>query len=172
MDALESLDWASDAGIVRRLESRLGAVVLVVLVNAIGAAPSLLAGPSTPWFTSLTKPAIYPPPVTFGVVWTALFTLQGIAVWLVVRESDGSQRLSALALFGGQFCVNLAWTPTFFGLRAIEAALWVVLALIPLVVLTIRSFAKIDRRAGLLLVPYLLWAGFAALLTYRFLVVN
>ncbi|MFB6243173.1 MAG: TspO/MBR family protein [Halobaculum sp.] len=159
-------------GITRRLQEPLGLVALILLVNLVGAAPSLLAGPGTPWFEQLTKPAIYPPPVTFGVVWTALFTLQGIAVWLVVREGEGRRRLAAVALFGGQFCVNLAWTPTFFGLRAIGVALAVALALVPLVALTARSFAKIDRRAGLLLVPYLVWAGFAVVLTYRFLVVN
>ncbi|MFB6176319.1 MAG: TspO/MBR family protein [Halobaculum sp.] len=172
MDQKESVvaDWGP------RLEAGLrgpaGLLVLILAVNAVGAAPALLAGPGTEWFAELTKPAIYPPPVVFGVVWTTLFSLQGVAVWLVVRGSEGTDRLSALALFGAQFFVNLAWTPTFFGLRAVGAALLVALGLVPLILVTIRSFARIDRRAGYLLVPYLVWAAFAVLLTYRFLVVN
>lgn len=172
MDETESVGDRIGRTLSDGLAGPAGVVILVVAVNAVGAAPALLAGPGTEWFAELAKPAIYPPPVVFGVVWTALFSLQGVAVWLVVRESDGPERLSALALFGAQFCVNLAWTPTFFGLRAIEAALGVALALIPLVLLTIRSFARIDRRAAYLLVPYLVWAAFAVLLTYRFLAVN
>ncbi|MEZ3144421.1 TspO/MBR family protein [Halobaculum sp. MBLA0143] len=63
---------------------------------------------------------MYPPSATFAVAWTTLFTLQGVAVWLVVRSPPGRARTIALAAFVGQFVVNLAWTPTFFGLQAIR----------------------------------------------------
>lgn len=155
-----------------RLAGPIGVLVAVVAVNAVGAAPAVLAGPDTAWFAALEKPAIYPPPVTFAVVWTVLFTLQGIAVWLVVRGATGRRRTAALAAFGLQFVVNLLWTPTFFGGQSILAALAVAGLLVPLVAVTARQFGRIDRRAGLLLVPYLLWAGFATLLTYRFLGLN
>lgn len=55
----------------------------VVLVNVVGAAPSVLTDPNSSWFQSLVKPAIYPPSWAFGVVWTALFTLLGVALYLV-----------------------------------------------------------------------------------------
>ena len=155
-----------------RLAGPAGVLVAVIAVNAVGAAPATLAGPDTAWFAGLTKPVIYPPSATFAVVWTALFTLQGVAVWLVVRGATGRRRTRALAAFGLQFVVNLLWTPTFFGLQWIPGALAVAGLLVPAVALTARQFGRIDRRAGLLLVPYLLWAGFATLLTSRFLVVN
>lgn len=155
-----------------RLAGPIGVLAAVVAVNAVGAAPAVVAGPDTAWFAALRKPAIYPPPATFAVVWTALFTLQGIAIWLVVRGATGRRRTRAVAAFGLQFVVNLAWTPTFFRFQSIPAALAVAGLLVPLVAVTARQFGRIDRRAGLLLVPYLLWAGFATLLTYRFLALN
>jgi Tryptophan-rich sensory protein (mitochondrial benzodiazepine receptor homolog) len=144
----------------------------VVAVNAVGAAPAVLAGPDTAWFAALEKPVIYPPSVTFAVVWTALFTLQGVAVWLVARGSTGRRRTTTLVAFGLQFVVNLLWTPTFFGVQWITGALAVAGLLVPAVAVTAWQFGRIDRRAGVLLLPYLLWAGFATLLTYRFLALN
>jgi benzodiazapine receptor len=161
-----------EAAEARWFEEVVGLIVLVVVVNAIGAAPSLLAGPSSAWFEGLTKPAIYPPPVTFGVVWTLLFTFQAAATWLVIRGSEGPDRLSALALFGAQFFVALAWTPTFFGLRNVDWGLAVIAGAVALAAITARTYGRIDRRAGLLLVPYLAWLAFAGVLNYQFLVLN
>ncbi|MEZ3116716.1 TspO/MBR family protein [Halobaculum sp. MBLA0147] len=163
---LDRADWDD------RLDGPLGAVALVLVVNAVGAAPALLAGPDTAWFAALEKPGIYPPSATFAVVWTTLFTLQGVAVWLVVRGAVGRERRLALGVFAAQFLVNVAWTPAFFGLQSIPLALVVAGLLVPLVAAAAYRFWLIDRRAGALLVPYLAWAGFAVLLTYRFLVVN
>lgn len=146
---------------------------LVVLVNLIGAAPSVIAGPGTEWFAGLTKPAIYPPSAVFGIVWTALFTLQGVALWLLRRaRAPPEHKRFAVALFVGSLALNVAWTPTFFGAQLITDALAVVAALTALLIPTTWSFARVDRRAGWLLVPYVAWAGFATLLTYRFLVLN
>jgi len=143
------------------------AVASVLLVNAAGAVPALLAGPDTAWFRALEKPALYPPPAVFGVVWTTLFTFMGIALWLVWR-SDGDGRRAALALFGLQMVFNVAWTPTFFALEALLVGLGVIVVLFVLVAATIAAFDRVDRRAAALLVPYLLWVGFAAVLNYQF----
>lgn len=125
----------------------------VVAVNALGAAPALLAGPDSAWFAGLAKPSLYPPPATFGAAWTLLFTLQGAALWLVWRAPAGRVRRVALAAFAVQFALNLAWTPVFFGLQAMLAALGVVLALLVVLLGTVGAFARVDRRAALLLVP-------------------
>ena len=145
----------------------LTALAFVLGVNAVGAAPALLGGPGSAWFRALEKPAFYPPEWAFGVVWTLLFTLMGVALFLVVRRGtdSGAVRL-AVALFALQLAVNVAWTPTFFELRAIGAALVVVAALFVVVAATLVAFARVDRRAGALLVPYLLWVGFATVLNY------
>ncbi|MBX0323527.1 tryptophan-rich sensory protein [Halomicroarcula sp. F13] len=149
-----------------------GALAAVVLVNVVGAAPAALGGPDTAWFQSLVKPAIYPPPWLFGVVWTTLFTLAGVALYLVWRANAGRSRTIALGLFVAQMALNVAWTPTFFLAQDLTLALGVVLALLALLLPTVVAFSRVSRRAGLLLVPYLLWVAFAAVLNYRFVVVN
>jgi tryptophan-rich sensory protein len=143
------------------------ALGFALLVNAVGAAPALLAGPDSAWFRALEKPALYPPPAVFGVAWTALFTLMGVALWLVWR-SDADGRRAALGLFGLQMVFNVAWTPAFFALEALVVGLAVIVTLWVLVVATVAAFDQVDRRAAALLVPYLLWVSFAAVLNYQF----
>ena len=147
----------------------LGAAVIVV--NVVGSAPAALGGPGSAWFQSLLKPAIYPPPWTFGVVWPLLFTLLGVALYLVWREDHPSRRL-ALGLFVTQMAFNVAWTPVFFRAQDLALALGVIGALLLLAVPTAVAFGRIERAAGLLVVPYLLWVAFAAVLNYRFLAIN
>ena len=148
-------------------------VASVLLVNVVGAAPAVLAGPDSAWFQALDKPAIYPPPWVFGVVWTTLFTLLGIALVIVwLSGTDRRPVRIALGLFVVQMVFNVAWTPAFFALEDLLLGLVVIVSLWPLVVATLVAFARVDRRAGALLVPYLLWVTFAAVLNYRFLALN
>lgn len=144
----------------------------ILLVNLVGVAPAALGGPDSVWFQNLAKPAIYPPPSLFGVVWTVLFTMLGVALYLVWRADSGPERTLALGLFVAQMAVNVAWTPTFFKAQNLALALGVIVALLLLVVPTTVAFWRIRRRAGLLVVPYLLWVAFAAVLNYRFLAIN
>ena len=141
----------------------LGALGCVILVNAVGAAPALVAGPDSAWFRELEKPVFYPPEIAFPVVWTLLFSLLGIALWLVWR-TDAPGRALALSLFVAQMAVNAAWTPAFFGRESPELGLVVILVLWVLIVATIVAFGRVDRRAAALLVPYLAWVAFAAIL--------
>ncbi|WP_276272094.1 TspO/MBR family protein [Haloarcula litorea] len=156
----------------RRRADALRLVAAVLLVNLVGAAPAALGGPNSAWFQSLTEPAIYPPPWLFGVVWTLLFTLLGGALFLVWRAERTRRRRLALALFVGQMALNVAWTPVFFRAQDLGAALAVVLALLVVLLPTVWAFDRVDRRAALLLVPYVGWVAFASVLNYRFLVVN
>lgn len=151
----------------------LRALVAIVAVNALGAVPAVLGGPDSAWFDALTKPALYPPGWAFGVVWTLLFTLMGVAVFLVAREGLDERRVQvALGLFVLQFAFNVAWTPTFFVLQRPLAALGVIVVLAVLLVPTIWAFDRVDRRAAALLVPYLAWVLFAAVLNYQFWTLN
>lgn len=102
----------------------------------------------------------------FPVVWTLLFTLLGIALWLV-WESDGAGRGLALSLFAAQMVANVAWSPAFFGAENLLLGLGVILALWILIVATILAFRRVDRRAAVLLVPYLAWTTFAAVLNFE-----
>lgn len=143
------------------------AAAFVVLVNAVGAAPAVAFGPDSAWFQGLEEPAFYPPEVAFPVAWTLLFTLLGLALWLVWR-ADAPARGAALGLFVAQMAANVAWTPAFFGLESIGLGLAVIVVLWVLVVATIAAFRRVDRRAAALLVPYLLWITFAAALNFEF----
>jgi len=142
----------------------LTALVFVVGVNAVGASPSLVFGAETGW---IDQPWFFPPGIVFAVVWTTLFTLMGIALFLVWREGvDRREVRLALAAFGAQFALNLAWTPVFFGLRRPDLGMVVIVFLFIAVAATVAAFDRVDRRAALLLLPYLVWVAFAGFLNY------
>lgn len=130
------------------------------------------SGPGNPWFDALIKPGIYPPPAAFGIVWSILYVMMGIAVALVGSAWGARGRGLAIGVFVVQFLFNLAWTPTFFAAHQITGALIVIAVLDVLVLVTIVLFWRIRKIAGLLLVPYLAWALFATALTYEFLRLN
>lgn len=150
------------------------ALVLVPAVLLLGFISGKLAGsgPENPWFAVLEKPAIYPPPAAFGIVWSILYVLMGFAAAMIASAWGARGRPIALVVFAIQLALNLAWTPVFFGLHRITAALWVIVVLDILVVLTIVLFWRVRRIAGLLLLPYLAWILFATALTWQFLVLN
>jgi len=142
----------------------LTALGFVVGVNTVGASPAFVFGADTGW---IDKPWFFPPAIVFPVVWTALFALMGVALFLVWRA--GTERRDvrvALAAFGAQFALNLAWTPVFFGLRRPGLGLVVILLLVVAIAATVVAFDRVDRRAAVLLAPYHLWAAFAGVLNY------
>ncbi|MFP4530232.1 MAG: TspO/MBR family protein [Halodesulfurarchaeum sp.] len=156
----------------RPIVSLLLCVLAVEIVGASGAVFTVQG--LGEWYGSLTRPAIAPPNWVFGPVWTALFLLMGVAVWLVWRhagESPGRVRF-AMGVFAIHFAFNLAWSAAFFALQAIALGFAVILVLWALILATIWAFDRVDRRAALLLVPYLLWVTFATVLNYRFWVLN
>jgi tryptophan-rich sensory protein len=139
-------------------------VVVIILVNAVGALPAFVFGADTDWFE---RPALFPPEILFPIVWTLLFTLMGIALWLVWREGQTTHDIRlALSVFALQFVFNLAWTPVFFGFQRPGLGLVVIGLLWVSILGTIVAFDRVDRRAAVLLVPYLLWVSFAAVLNY------
>ncbi len=150
------------------------ALVFVPLVVLLGFVSGRVAGsgPGNPWFDALTKPSLYPPPAEFGIVWTVLYVMMGIAAAMIGAARGASGRGIALALFFGQLALNLAWTPLFFGMHQISRALYLLIALDVAVVLTIAAFWRVRRPAALLLVPYLAWILFATALNWQFLQAN
>lgn len=162
----QSVDGRSGDGLNRR--DLLTAGGFVLLVNVVGASGTLLGGPGSAWFEGLTKPWFYPPGWAFGVAWTALFSLLGVALWLVWRRGTDSREVRvALGAFAGQMVLNLAWTPAFFSLQQPLVALGIILALWLAILGTMAAFRRVSRRAALLLVPYLLWVSFAAVLNFE-----
>ena len=130
------------------------------------------SGAGNPWFDGLLKPDLFPPPALFGIVWTVLYALMGLALALVGSAWGARGRGLAVALFAAQFLVNLTWSPVFFGMRQITGGLIVIAILDILVVTTLVLFWRIRKLAGLLLLPYLAWILFATVLNYEFLQLN
>lgn len=124
------------------------------------------------WFFELEKPGIYPPPQTFGIVWSALYLVMGLALAMVVTARGAAERGRALALFALQFVLNLAWSPVFFGMQQIQGALILLVGIDLAVLATVWAFYRIRPLAGALLVPYLAWVLFATVLNYQFLIAN
>jgi benzodiazapine receptor len=141
--------------------------VPLVLLLGIGSGRLSGSGYGNPWFDALVKPDIMPPGWAFGAAWTIIYILMGISLAIILHARRARGRKSAIALFVVQLALNLAWSPLFFGAHRVEAAFWLALALIGLAALTTISFARIRQGAGLLMLPYIAWLVFAALLTFE-----
>jgi tryptophan-rich sensory protein len=136
-----------------------------LLVSYTAAALGAWASADAPTFyAQLAQPSWAPPASLFGPVWSTLFTMMGVAAWLVWRAPG--RRTAALALFGVQLAVNALWSWLFFAWRLGAAATVEVVLLVALVAATILAFRRHSRLAAALLVPYFLWVGFAAVLTF------
>ncbi len=146
---------------------QMASLVLWILVSFIAAALGGLASVNAGGFyLELTRPAWAPPSWLFGPVWTILYLLMGIAAWLVWRKVGLRSTNPALKLFLVQLALNALWTWLFFVWRLGALALGEILILWILILRTILEFRKVSHAAAWLLVPYLLWVGFATALTY------
>lgn len=142
----------------------IASIIVPELVGSIGTIFTVSAIPG--WYAGLTKVPWNPPGWLFGPVWTLLYALMGVAAWLVWRKQPSAERTQALKLYGLQLLLNGLWTPIFFGLHAPFAGLVVIVGLLVALVATMLQFWKVDRIAGAILVPYLLWIIFATTLNF------
>ncbi len=124
------------------------------------------------WYAALNKPSFNPPNWVFGPVWTVLYVLMAIAVWMVWRVRKSRPVCLALGLFGVQLVLNAAWSLIFFGLHAPLAAMLELALLWVAVALTLVVFWRTARPAGVLLLPYMAWVSFAAVLSAAIAVLN
>ena len=125
------------------------------------------SGYGNAWFDALEKPAIMPPGWVFGVTWTFLYILLGLALALVLHARGARGRGVAVALFGLQLLLNFAWSPIFFAYHEVGAAFWTIVAMILLSAAAALLFWRIRRSGALLMLPYIAWLCFAALLTWQ-----
>jgi translocator protein len=138
---------------------------LCLMAGFIG---SFFTTPNLPWYDELDKPAFNPPSWLFGPVWTLLYVLMGVSLYLVIGKTD----LSGYVIFGVQLIANTLWSLIFFSFQDLPAAfLWIILLWIA-IALTIWKFYKADKRAAYLLIPYILWVSFATLLNYYLWMLN
>jgi translocator protein len=143
------------------------ALLFVLGCLAVGWISGSASDTDSLWFWALEKPFFYPPEWLFAPVWTVLYIMMGVAAFFVWREGISNREVQwALGLFVAQLAFNAAWSPVFFGAQSIGGGLLVILALVALLVLTIRQFLVVNRIAAYLMIPYLIWVIFATLLNF------
>lgn len=152
-----------------------GWMVAVFITAAIGAAASIEA---RSFYAQLEQPSWAPPGSAFGPVWTVLFVLMGVAMWLVWRQGGdrngpgdhrrhGGRRLGlSVALFVAQLCANALWSWLFFAWHRGAWAMVDVLVLLALITTTTVVFWRTSRLAGILMLPYIAWVCLASALTW------
>ncbi|EGI78183.1 TspO and MBR like protein [Hylemonella gracilis ATCC 19624] len=138
-------------------------LALAFTTAAVGAVASVEAGS---FYRQLLRPEWAPPASAFGPVWTVLYLMMGVAAWLAWRERGAARLGLALGMFVAQLIVNALWSWLFFVWHLGAWAFLDALLLLALVAGTMTLFWRIHRLAGLLLLPYLAWVGFASALTW------
>ena len=140
-----------------------GKFILSVLVCQLaGFIGSLFTTPHIPtWYANLTKPSFTPPNAVFAPVWTTLYFLMGLSLFLVWKKGT-----KGLTLFFIQLVLNVVWSILFFGLKSPLLGFIDIIVLWLLILLTIINFFKISKFAGILLLPYILWVSYASVLNF------
>lgn len=142
-----------------------------MLVGVLG---GIITYPSIPnWYVTLQKPLFSPPNWIFGPVWTILYVLMGIAAAMIWgEEKREKQRIEALSVFAIQLGLNFLWSILFFGLRSPLTAFIEIIALWLFILITVKRFYLLNKNAGYLLFPYLLWVTFASILNFSIVLLN
>ena len=147
-----------------------GFVAVCAAVSGLGGA--VTATSVDTWYQALEKPAFNPPDWLFPIVWTILYVMIAIAGWRVWRRAPIDVTRRALAVFAVQLGLNLGWSFLFFGLQQIGIALAEIVVLFLAIAANAVLFWRIDRWAGTLLVPYLVWVAYATVLNAALWLLN
>lgn len=126
------------------------------------------------WYPALTKPSFNPPDWIFGPVWTVLYLLMGVALFLVWNNKTADRTLvvTALAAFAAQIILNVLWSVLFFLLQSPIAGLICIVLLLAAIAVTIIAFYRVSPLASFLLLPYFLWVSFATILNFEIFRLN
>lgn len=148
-------------------------IISALIAIAVGGLSALLSMDGMEAYsTSVVKPPLTPPGWVFGVVWTILYALMGISAAKIWLSSESVAKGQGLNLYVAQLIVNFFWSLIFFNAQAFGFAFIWLLLLWVLVLLMILQFYKVDKRAALLQIPYLIWLTFAAYLNLGVWILN
>jgi benzodiazapine receptor len=142
--------------------------VPLILLLGFGAGEIAGAGADNRWFMALDKPNAQPPGWVFGVTWSIMYVLIGLAFTLIFCARGARLRAIALSLFTVHLALNLFWTPYFFGMHEVTNAFYLLVAIFILAFITTLVFGRIRALAAWLMVPYLAWLCFATILNKQF----
>lgn len=139
----------------------------LVICQMAGIIGSIFTAPAIPeWYASLEKPAFNPPGWVFSPVWILLYLLMGLTLYILWQHWPKREAKSAILFFGVQLGLNSLWSVIFFGLESPLAAFIEIILLWIFVLLTMIKTVRISRTAVYLLLPYILWVSFAAVLNF------
>lgn len=119
------------------------------------------------WYPTLIKPVFNPPAFIFGPVWTTLYLLMGVSLYLV-----WGKKKTKLKWFWKQLLLNVLWSVAFFGLKSPILGLLIIILLEISIILTIKSFSRVNKTATYLLYPYIAWVSFATILNLSIVILN
>lgn len=154
-----------------KLLKLIASILVCFLAGGLGNIFTIPAIPT--WYAGLNKPFFSPPNWLFGPAWTTLYILMGIALFLVWQKETKNKKVQeGLKLFGIQLLLNASWSPVFFGAKNLFLAFVIIIFMWIFILKTILAFGKIDKRAGYLLYPYLLWVSFATILNFSVWLLN
>lgn len=145
-------------------------IAISLLAGAIGSIFTFQSIPT--WYATINKPFFTPPNEIFGPVWTILYVLMGTALYLIWQSKEHKSKNQAYILFFSQLVLNTIWSILFFGLQSPFLAFVEIIILLLIIILTAKSFYRISKIAGLLLVPYIAWVTFASLLNFAVWILN
>ena len=157
-----------------RLKSIVRLALSLLLCLSVGILEGLVTRPEIPtWYAGLTKPFWTPAPVVFPIAWTALYILMAVSFWrLWDLETRSADRSRAMKWFLIQLALNALWSPVFFGWHGTRTALLIIIGLFVVIAATIAAALRAERLAAWLLVPYLLWVGYATTINIGVVAMN
>lgn len=152
--------------------NKLGLSMLVsFLPGIIGSL--FMMGTIDTWYATLNKPWFTPPNWLFAPVWTMLYVLMGVSLYLVwTKKASSEVKSDAYFYFFAQLAFNGLWTPVFFYIQVPVIGLLIILLLYGLVIMTMITFYKTSKKAAYLLIPYIVWLTIATLLNYFIIILN
>lgn len=156
------------------LKINLKKLLICILIPLIaGGLSTLTVGSDIKIYGTVIQPPLAPPSWLFPLVWTLLYILMGISLYLVrSSNADDYSVKSATAVFAVQLFLNFIWSPVFFKMRLFLAAFFILTALLVAVIVMTVRFYKISKPAGLLQIPYIIWLAFAGYLNIGIYILN
>ncbi|MFA5933484.1 MAG: TspO/MBR family protein [Microgenomates group bacterium] len=147
----------------------------ILLCEGAGILGSVFTFPAiSSWYIYLNKPPFNPPNYLFGPVWTILYFLMGLTLYLLwtKKKTDKGIRNNAYVAFFVQLILNVIWSLVFFGLHNLLAGFLIIIILWIAILETIRRINLVDKTAANLLYPYLAWVSFATILNLSIVLLN
>ena len=143
-------------------------IISILIALAIGGLSAFLTSGNMDIYSEIDTPPLSPPSILFPIVWTVLYVLMGVSAAMIATDPTASRddKESAISIYSASLVFNFAWSIIFFNLRAFLPAFIWLLILLALIIKTIADYAKSNKTAAYLQIPYALWVAFAGYLNF------